>query len=494
MSAGQLSRRSFLGAMGTLAGAALVPVARPASAQYSWFLRQNIAALSAQQLQSLARGVQVMKARPASDPTSWRFQANIHGTFDPPAPLFNQCQHGTIQFFSWHRGYLYFFERILRQASGDPCLSLPYWNWSTGAALPLPFRQPADATNSLFDPSRFINDGSLLPSSVVVDDLQQSLSYTDFAGSFASFSPSLENSPHGAVHVFTGGNMGSVATAANDPIFWLHHCNIDRVWDQWLNLNAGRANPTDSSFLDQQYSFADECGRTVTVKVRDILHSACLGYRYDDIPNPAVYQVAAMQPQARKAQPPARVIGTSLVGATTAELPADAKPIALTFERHTATVPLLETAEEALRSLDAAGARNATKIRLDIEGISFAALPDFTYGIYLNLPDAEPGRDEKRALHVGTINFFARGEKHDAQGIAHQHEGSATFTQTLDATPAVAHLRRTGKWNAKEVRVTLEPLAPIAPRGKEADRRRQPEESARKAELSFKRIVLSVVP
>ena len=62
-----------------------------------------------------------MKARDPSDPTSWRFQANIHGTRDEIpdafADVWATCQHGTFFFLSWHRMYLYYFERILRAAS-----------------------------------------------------------------------------------------------------------------------------------------------------------------------------------------------------------------------------------------------------------------------------------------------------------------------------------------------------------------------------------------
>jgi tyrosinase len=46
----------------------------------------------------------------------------------------------------------------------------------------------------------------------------------------------LEVSPHGGVHVAVGGWMSSFDTAARDPIFWLHHANIDRLWEAWLAL------------------------------------------------------------------------------------------------------------------------------------------------------------------------------------------------------------------------------------------------------------------
>lgn len=120
------------------------------------FVRQSIASLTPALIYSLRHGLEVMMSRPASDPTSFRFQANIHGTYDnmtTPAEMqsWNNCEHGSYYFTSWHRMYLYFFDRILRAASGDPNLVLPYWNWTDPAqrTLPLPFRQPAVASNQL---------------------------------------------------------------------------------------------------------------------------------------------------------------------------------------------------------------------------------------------------------------------------------------------------------------------------------------------------------
>ncbi len=37
---------------------------------------------------------------------------------------------------------------------------------------------------------------------------------------------------HNIVHRFIGGDMGTAATP-NDPVFFLHHCNIDRIWARW---------------------------------------------------------------------------------------------------------------------------------------------------------------------------------------------------------------------------------------------------------------------
>src|SRR5262249_34138763 len=138
-------------------------------------VRQDFSELSNAQVESLRRGIRVMKSRPANDPTSWQFQANIHGTLDPVNdPIFSQCEHGTLHFFTWHRGYLFFFERILRAASGDASLTLPYWDWSTDRAVPIAYRQPANQANPLFHPRR-LNNGGLLPVEIVVTDRDRAL-------------------------------------------------------------------------------------------------------------------------------------------------------------------------------------------------------------------------------------------------------------------------------------------------------------------------------
>src|SRR5438445_11165469 len=116
----------------------------PASAR-----RVNVAGMSATDpiLKSYAAAITAMRQLSETnpkDPLGWTFQANMHWT--PPGEMvldaWNGCQHGTRWFFPWHRGYLYFFERILRKMANDPEFVLPYWKWDDPASLtlPLPFR------------------------------------------------------------------------------------------------------------------------------------------------------------------------------------------------------------------------------------------------------------------------------------------------------------------------------------------------------------------
>src|SRR5207244_6774722 len=70
------------------------------------YVRKDVSALTPGEIDSLRKGVQVMKERDPKDPTSWLYQANIHGTTELPLQDgWAQCQHGTFFFLSWHRMY-----------------------------------------------------------------------------------------------------------------------------------------------------------------------------------------------------------------------------------------------------------------------------------------------------------------------------------------------------------------------------------------------------
>jgi len=47
------------------------------------------------------------------------------------------------------------------------------------------------------------------------------------------------------VHVWVGGDM-SPASSPNDPVFFLNHCNVDRIWEAWMQQH-GRVYVPDQS-------------------------------------------------------------------------------------------------------------------------------------------------------------------------------------------------------------------------------------------------------
>src|SRR3979490_3552259 len=91
------------------------------------------------------------------DTSSWWFQANIHDLPDEELAklraferFWRQCPHKNHFFLRWHRAYLYFFERIVRKASGDADFTLPYWPYDDPlqASLPAAFAPDADEIGS----------------------------------------------------------------------------------------------------------------------------------------------------------------------------------------------------------------------------------------------------------------------------------------------------------------------------------------------------------
>lgn len=263
----------------------LLEAPRAAARRQTTVVRRDVGGLSASDpiIVAYKTAVQAMKALPASDPRSWTYQAAIHGTFATPVqPAWNTCEHGSYWFWPWHRMYLHFFERIIRKYSGKADWALPYWNYeaATERQLPAPFR---DASSPLYTSNRGPgwNSGAASLSAGTVDT-SSGFMPTDFT----TASSILEGTPHGAVHVNVGGWMGSVPTAAQDPIFFLHHANIDRLWNLWLAQGGGRTDPLgDSTWKNRKFTFFDENKNQVQLTPCDVLRCAQqLDYTYENEP------------------------------------------------------------------------------------------------------------------------------------------------------------------------------------------------------------------
>jgi hypothetical protein len=99
--------------------------------------------------------------------------------------------------------------------------------------------------------------------------------------------------PHNFVHVDIGGLMESPSTAGRDPIFWLHHANIDRLWEVWRGLPGSIAltDPGAASTLlvtqwrSSIFVFGDP-GSPATYSMDDIEDLGTLDYSYESIELP----------------------------------------------------------------------------------------------------------------------------------------------------------------------------------------------------------------
>jgi hypothetical protein len=282
-----LSRREFSILLASAAAALHAPKSHAGPLR----VRRDINSLSAAELATYRAGVAAMRALPFTDPKSFLWQSYVHGTevswvtgipqaeFDT---YLNQCNHGT-HFLAWHRWYTLFWEEIVRQLSGVNAFTMPYWDAVADQGfLPDAVRVPASDSNSLFDDSRIdqLNAGTAAISGLVNDALLKA--------PFAAFSGgdgSVNGNPHGRVHNMMGGNMTYFGTAAKDPIFFLHHSNIDRYWECWLGIaRRGHVNP-GAPFTDQTFLFNTFDGPE-TVVVGNGMRTSDLGYTYDKCPVP----------------------------------------------------------------------------------------------------------------------------------------------------------------------------------------------------------------
>ncbi|KAK7952804.1 uncharacterized protein PG986_008532 [Apiospora aurea] len=194
--------------------------------------------------------------------------------------------HYAAAFLPWHRMYVHLFEKALREmcSYAGPFV---YWDWTldsanlslspvwdpvtgfggNGKAIPLsrdddgdvrycvkdgPFAdttRPWKALSSghthdvTMEPHclsrRFTEPGDeLLPTVhrlISPERVEKTLSQPDYAAFFADF----EEGPHNAIPQFIKGDFLTF-TAPNDPVFWLHHTQVDRLWALWQQRNPGK--------------------------------------------------------------------------------------------------------------------------------------------------------------------------------------------------------------------------------------------------------------
>lgn len=232
-----------------------------------------------------------MRARPGTDPLSWDAHVERHATA-------RWGQHRTWRFFPWHRAQLLFFERIIQRESGNRDFALPYLNWEKDVV-------PAVFFSALSHrPRRVVSTGEKISAWAREEDWEffNAPTLAPFRTLFGTRNRAGggETQGHGIIHTFVGGDMSSTVTAPNDPIFWCHHSNVDRVWAAWQARNGSfvRGEHTyDPAWLaDRVEGFVDETGAPVPpVHVNTLVETTPLGYRYDDL-----NIVAAFMPAVRR--------------------------------------------------------------------------------------------------------------------------------------------------------------------------------------------------
>jgi tyrosinase len=211
---------------------------------------------------------------------------NMHGSMG---------ETGLYRFLAWHRRYLVAFEhelqradRRLRPNATEP-LGIPYWRWQNDFPAWLEGFLPAnDPTTGHPPPARRKGPPNLKPEATDIDlilnhsntqqtGIARQNDYTKFTYAIEGWGIRPDRSQlraHNQGHAWIGGIMNNTSTSPTDPMFWLHHAEIDRLWHSWRQTHPNPAPPlagADSIMDPWSESYAE------------LLDIASLGYSYDSL-------------------------------------------------------------------------------------------------------------------------------------------------------------------------------------------------------------------
>ena len=242
-------------------------------------VRKEVRSMPIEEQRRVAAAVLKMRQNEDGVPGSSQFfrLAVIHGGMPPLAEeeFPEYCAHRRECFPNWHRPYLLEFERIMRRADialgHDGNLGLPYWDWTQvevdGEVLPGIVRKemmvefaddffpvPPSRSRHSYRMSATNSDAHIkdrIESSSLVYDASQCLlapTYSVHASTRFQTSrhPSVE-APHNSIHGFVGGIMASYQSSFH-PVFWMHHNNVERIWQKYLDANP----EAQQEFADNQ--------------------------------------------------------------------------------------------------------------------------------------------------------------------------------------------------------------------------------------------------
>jgi tyrosinase len=485
------------------------------------FTRQNVWELGgdwADPILWYARGVKAMRARALNDTTSWRFFGGIHG-FDPglwqqvgqlnegdtppsdgdAKTYWAQCQHGSFYFLPWHRGYLLAFEAVVRDAitqAGGPgaTWALPYWNYfkSGQNQMPAAFASPdwpdGSGDNPLFVSQRFgpNGDGNVF---IPMDQVDlNALGDTKFTGPGSGGSPGfggvstgfahggsnhggLESQPHDMVHVLVGGgddqNPGLMSVpdlAGLDPIFWLHHSNIDRLWEVWNESSPSHTDPTDTKWVKGPASVGQRAfvmpmpgGRSWTYTPADTTSLATLGYTYDDLSAPGLPQIASRRQRLGLGMAPAEPPGRAAMPEHVELLGAGKGGFSLTGSGASTSVQLDHGVRAKVSTSLGMSGGPAVPDRIFLNLQNVRGSNDATsFSVYINVPDGEdPAKHPE--LKAGNVGLFGLAK---ASAMDGPHAGDG-LNITVEITHVIDTLHLAGQLNVNQLHVRLVPNKPV---------------------------------
>ncbi|KGQ20219.1 Tyrosinase family protein [Lysobacter dokdonensis DS-58] len=439
------------------------------NARAATFLRCDLSTPGGQDmLATYADAIRLMQAMGPENPLSWLWQwythftdgatnkaaeiARVWGeTVTPQRTLaeevWNTCQSHAGQssnfFLPWHRYYVFMLERIIRSVTGRVDFAMPYWNYTSAdpaqrGVVPLQFRLPDDPVfGVLYRPNRVSRANNGLPIHALQPgdamNIDEAMSKTNYStvGSVTGFGRTLDSTIHGRIHTLVGNTrgMGAVPYAGNDPLFFVHHCNIDRMWASW-NRN-GNKNPTDAvanPWINNAFVLADERGLRASRSSKNLFSVLQLGYDYD-----AFFPRPPVQPTT----PPATTLMAKAVSG--AQKVASSVNM-VTLGKAAATVKLARQPNAKATNMLGLDS-DARRTYLVLRKLHAWKQPGVLFHVYLcDTPNAPVAAKN----YVGNINFFD-AEFHDHGGGSKLDTALGDNIYSFDVTPLLSGMAKTSR-------------------------------------------------
>jgi tyrosinase len=163
--------------------------------------------------------------------------------------------HGQDRFFPWHREFTKIYENLLRGDCGYQG-PIPWWDETTDAGKfstasifasntfgSAPAGDSKCITGGAFASRQFPGVGCIrrgVNNTHSQEITQAYINLCNNAAEFHDFASCNEGGVHNIGHEAMGGTMQDLTISPLDPLFFLHHAFVDRIWWQWQSKNTSR--------------------------------------------------------------------------------------------------------------------------------------------------------------------------------------------------------------------------------------------------------------
>jgi tyrosinase len=233
-----------------------------------------------------------------------------------------------------------------------------------------------------------------------------------------AFEPVIEALPHNRVHNLIGGAMGSIKISPKDPLFWVHHANIDRLWVAWLAAGGGRKEPLETNtYWSGTFTYGSAIAPFPRVWTAST--TSYLGYQYDNETLPTTLPPPPPPPPTGQTAITAQSSVLPVRPATVQSVPlGTSRPLVLDERSVSVDVPLSAQDASRVRSIlldadtAAAAAAKSSPVRVVLDGVQLTGLGEkggYYYDVYVNLPAAGAAGAPARAYMLGSVGAFEIG-------------------------------------------------------------------------------------